>query len=93
MKCVITDRGKDGLRVKQAIREAGQQPMIPRRQGALFPGLLPHHQSRYQTRVAIEHFFARLQEHKRLALRFDKLDVTFFSFFVLAYLHLFHLLC
>ena len=67
--------------------------MIPRRQGALSPGLRPEEQPLYRTRVAIEHCFARLKENKRIALRFDKLDITFFSFFALAYLSVFRLLC
>lgn len=90
---IIADKGYDGLLVKQPIREAGQRPIIPRRRGALYPGLRSEDHPLYRTRVAIEHFFARLKEHKRLALRFDKLDVTFFSFFALAYLKIFQLLC
>ncbi|ATW30308.1 hypothetical protein BJP41_08275 [Candidatus Williamhamiltonella defendens] len=42
-----------------------------------------------QTRIAIERFFGKIKENKRLALRFDKLDVTFFSFFSIACLKLF----
>ena len=90
---MIADRGDDGLLVKPPIREAGHRPIIPRRHGALSPGLRPEDQPLYRTRVAIEHFFARLKENKRLALRFDKLDITFFSFFALAYLSVFRLLC
>ncbi len=48
---------------------------------------------KYQTRNAIERFFGKIKEHKRLALRFDKLDITFFSFFALACLKVFKLLC
>ena len=67
--------------------------MIPRRQGALSPGLRSEDPPLSRTRVAIKHFFARLKENKRLALRFDPLDIPFFSFFALAYLTLFRLLC
>jgi hypothetical protein len=81
------------LLVKQLIREAGHRPIIPRRQGALFPGLRPEDKPLYRTRVTIEPFFARLKENKRLALRFDPLDIPFFSFFALAYLSVFRLLC
>ncbi|MDR2539777.1 MAG: transposase [Chlamydiales bacterium] len=38
----------------------------------------------YRTRSAIERFFGRIKENKRLALRFDKLAHTFFSFLALA---------
>lgn len=93
MQYIIADKGYDGLLVKQPICEAGKRPIIPRRQGALYPGLRPVDQHLYRSRVAIEHFFARLKENKRLALRFDKLDITFFSFFALASLKIFQLLC
>jgi hypothetical protein len=39
---------------------------------------------RYQTRSNIERFFGEIKENKRLALQFDKLDLTFFSFFAIA---------
>jgi transposase len=48
---------------------------------------------KYATRFHIEHFFGKIKENKRLTLRFDKLDTTFFSFFALACLKVLHLLC
>ncbi|ACQ67834.1 MULTISPECIES: transposase [Candidatus Hamiltonella] len=36
-------------------------------------------------RSAIERFFGKIKEHKRLALRFNKLDITFFYFFAMAF--------
>lgn len=36
---VIADKGYDYLAVRQHLREACKVPVIPRRQGALFPGV------------------------------------------------------
>ena len=81
---IIADKGYDYYDVRILIRQAGKHPIIPRRKGAGVPGVLDQDKEKYKTRVSIEHFFGRVKENKRLALRFDKLDITFFSFFVLA---------
>ena len=76
--------------VQRLIREEGKYPIIPKREGAICPGV--RDKQKYQTHFAIEHFFGRLKENKRMALRFDKLDISFFSFFSLACLKILKLL-
>ena len=88
---IIADKGYDFSLVRQLIRAKEKHPIIPRREGAIYPGV--QDKDKYKTRVAIEHFFGRLKENKRMALRFDKLDITFFSFFALACLKILKLLC
>ena len=88
---IIADKGYDFSLVRKLIRSTGKHPVIPRRKGAICPGV--QDKQKYQTRFAIEHFFGRLKENKRMALRFDKLDITFFSFFALACLKILNLLC
>lgn len=88
---VIADKGYDFYDVRQLIRDHGKQAVIPRRKGAICPGV--QDKQRYKTRSAIERFFGKIKENKRLALRFDKLDETFFSFFALACFKIFCLLC
>jgi transposase len=88
---IIADKGYDFSLVRKLIRSAGKHPVIPRREGAACPGV--QDKQRYKTRFAIEHFFGRLKENKRMALRFDKLDSTFFSSFALACLKILNLLC
>ncbi|MEA9443939.1 hypothetical protein SK355_01030 [Candidatus Fukatsuia symbiotica] len=67
--------------------------MIPRCKRALYPGIQPKDKEKYKTRNAIERFFGKIKEHKRLALCFDKLDITFFLYFAIACLKVFKLLC
>lgn len=90
---IIADKGYDFSLVRQLIRAQEKHPIIPRREGAIYPGVQDKDKNKYKTRVAIEHFFGRLKENKRMALRFDKLDITFFSFFALACLKILKLLC
>lgn len=88
---LVADKGYDAYTVKKLIVDAGKKAVIPRRKGAVCPGV--QDKKRYKTRSAIERFFGKIKENKRLALRFDKLDITFFSFFALACLKVFKLLC
>jgi transposase len=88
---VIADKGYDCGKVRNQISAAGKIAVIPRKKGALYPGV--RDKERYKTRSAIERFFGKIKENKRLTLRFDKLDVTFFSFFALGCLKVLNLLC
>ena len=88
---VIADKGYDCYAVKKLVVESGKQTVIPRRQGALYPGV--QDKERYKTRSGIERFFGKIKENKRMALRFDKRDITFFSFFALACLKILNFFC
>ena len=90
---VIADKGYDYFAVRTLIRKAEKTPVIPRRANAIFPGLQDIYKPYYRTRSAIERFFGRIKENKRLALRFDKLSHTFFSFFALAAMKALGLIC
>lgn len=90
---VIADKGYDYSAVRSPIKKAGKIPVIPRRANAIFPGLQDVYKPYYRTRSSIERFFGRIKENKRLALRFDKLSHTFFSFFALAAIKSLRLIC
>jgi transposase len=88
---VIADKGYDCYAVRKTLRDFGKTPVIPRRQGAVCPGV--QDKERYKTRSNIERFFGKIKENKRLCMRFDKLDATFFAFFALATLKVLELFC
>lgn len=46
--------------------------------------VLPHHRGHYRHRHKIENCFARLKRYRRIALRFEKLLLTFLAFVQLA---------
>jgi transposase len=79
---VIADKGYDSNPIRRQIQRQGAQPVIPYKPSRLFPGT--YDQQLYRTRVHIERFFARLKENKRIHSRFDKLDITFTAFILLA---------
>ena len=91
MKFIIADKGYATVDVKQMIRSHGCQEVIPPKKNRCFPG--SYDKQLYKTRVKIEHFFSHLKEHKRLCMRFDKLDITFTSFICCAIMLMTHLLC
>ena len=76
---VVGDKGYGCAEVRNLIRKSNLISVIPRRQNAVCPGV--QDKERYATRSAIERFFSKIKENKRMALRFDKRDVAFFSFF------------
>ncbi len=88
---IIADKGYDYGIVRKAIRDLGKTPVIPRRQGAICPGV--QDKERYKTRSSIERFFGKIKDNKRLCMRFDKLDVTFLAFFALATIKTLKLIC
>ena len=90
---VIADKGYDYFAVRTPIKKAGKIPIIPRRSNAIRTGLQDIYKPYYHTRSAIERFFGRIKENKRLALRFEKLAHTFFSFFALASIKSLGLIC
>jgi len=88
---VVADKGYDCSSLTRSYQKTGEIPVIPRRKGAIYPGVSDR--ERYKTRHTVERFFVHVKEHKRLITRFDKLDATFFSFFALACLNVFKALC
>lgn len=90
---LIADKGYDYSAVRTPIKKAGKIPVIPRKANAVCPGLPDIYKPYYRTRSAIERFFGRIKENKRLATRFDKLKSTFFSFFALASIKALGLIC
>ncbi len=88
---MVADKGYDYGVVRKLITTAGKTAVIPRKTNAIVPGVRDPFQ--YNTRSAIERFFAALKENKRLVARFDKLDSTFFSFIALTCLKILKLLC
>ena len=88
---IVGDKGYDSANARQPMREAGIKPVIPRKINAPIPGV--QEPEIYKTRVKIEHFFGHVKEMKRMALRCDKLDLTFFSFFAMACIKVLKLLC
>lgn len=95
---VVADKGYDSGHVRNLIRDHGALPVIPPK-GIYVPAnsdLMPedfYDTETYRKRHVIERLFGRIKENKRIATRFDKLDITFLSFIALALLKAYKLLC
>ena len=95
---VVADKGYDSGIIRNFIKSKNSTPVIPLK-GVYLPvnSTLTtedfYDTKLYRQRHIIERLFGRLKENKRVAMRFDKLDCTFFSFIALALLKLYKLFC
>ncbi len=93
IKYMIAGKGYDDAALRISIRKAEKIPVIPRKANAIVPVYKKLTSLITVPKSAIERFFGQIKENKRLTLRFDKLDLTFFSFFALATIKALGLIC
>lgn len=75
----MTDKGYDSAANRQAARDRGTTPVIPRREnskhrGRFFPKRL------YRLRARIEQTIGKLKRFKRIAMRCDKTTTSYAAF-------------
>lgn len=82
---LVADRGYDAAHIRHWLRRCRIRAVIPRRRPATGRrcrrrGRLPHIEpARYARRNAVERFFGSLNEHRRVATRYQKYDAHFIS--------------
>ena len=79
---VIEDMGYDSDDHRAILRANNNVPVIPGRKNRTIPIL--YDEKLYALRKRIEMFFGKLKENRRLAVRYEKMDVTFLGFIALA---------
>jgi transposase len=79
---LLADRGYDSDPFRQALKEKGITPVIPGRKNRLEK--VDYDEYTYQERNAVERFFARLKEYRRIATRYDKTAMMFKGGLVMA---------
>lgn len=79
---VVEDMGYDSDEHRAFLRANNNLPVIPGRKNRKVP--IDYDKKLYALRRRIEIFFGKLKENKRLAVRYDKMDVTFLGFIALA---------
>ena len=77
-KALLTDKAYDSDKIVQAAQKRGMQVIIPCRVNRKEQRVLDLH--RYKARHMVENLFQRMKVFRRVATRFDKLDVTFLGF-------------
>ena len=98
IKYVVADKGYDTGKVRHIIKTNKAIPVIPPKGIYVLEGASLTPQDCYNTKIyrkrhIIERLFGRLKENKRIAMRFDKLDITFSNFIALALMKLYKLFC
>ena len=79
---VVEDKGYDSNKNRQDLMANNNIPVIPSRKNR--KEKIPYDKALYKLRQRIEIFFGKLKENRRLAMRYEKLDATFFAFIALA---------
>ena len=82
----VGDKGYDDDGFRDALKSWTILPEIPPRHNRR--GHRPYDQTVYAWRRRVENMFARIKENRRLAMRVDKLDLTFMDFIALALIKL-----
>lgn len=81
-EAVLADKGYDSGANRTAIRRQGAEPCIPARKNRTEPIAYDRHL--YKERNAIERYFARIKQYRRVATRYDKKAANFLGFVWLA---------
>ena len=79
---VVEDMGYDSNAHRQTLESAGNIPVIPGRKNRKVK--IEYDKEIYKHRSKVECFFGKLKENRRLAMRYEKLDLNFLSFIACA---------
>ena len=79
---VIMDRAYEGNETRQLALELGFEPVVPPVSTRVDPW--EYNRELYKRRNEVERLFRRLKGFRRIFSRFDKLDVLFLGFIVVA---------
>jgi transposase len=79
---VVMDRAYEGDETRELVAALGYVPVVPPKVNRLKPWT--YDRELYKRRNEVERLFRRLKGFRRLATRYDKLDIMFFAFIVLA---------
>ena len=75
---VLADKGYDSDANRAAVKAAGAEPCIPARKNRKVPVEYDRHL--YKERNAVERYFGRIKQYRRVATRYDKKAANFLGF-------------
>ena len=79
---IIEDNGYDSNKHRVYLTSNNNIPVIPGRKNRIEP--IDYDRDKFKLPSIIENFFAILKENRRLALRFEKSDLSFLAFIAMA---------
>jgi len=86
IKRFVADKGYDDDSLRDALKRSDITPEIPPRCNRVERRW--YDKTVYAWRRRIENMFQKIKENRRLAMRYDKLDITFMAFIALAFIKL-----
>ena len=84
-RALIMDRAYHGHQTRQRARDLGYDPVVP--PPSYRNPSWSYDRVRYRRRNEVERFCCRLKRFRRIATRYDKLDLIFLSFIHLALIY------
>ena len=81
---IVMDRAYEGDETRELVESLGHVPVVPPKSNRLEPW--EYDRELYKRRNEIERLFRRLKGFRRLATRYDKLDVMFLAFLTVAFI-------
>jgi len=83
-KCskMLMDKAYEGNETRNLVRSLDMFPVVPPKSNRKKPWR--YDKNLYKRRNEVERFFRRIKEFRRVFTRYDKLDVMYFSFILLA---------
>ena len=78
----MADKAYDSRKLIDAIHASGAQAVIPPRAKSQYPREFDPHL--YKARNLVERFFNRIKHFRRIATRYEKLDVRYAAFIAAA---------
>jgi transposase len=77
------DRAYEGDATRELAEENGFEPVVPSNPKRKVPW--EYDKEKYKRRNEVERLFCRAKQHRRIFTRYDKLDVIFMGFILLAF--------
>jgi len=76
---ILMDKAYEGDETRQCVVDLGMEPIVPPKANRISPWI--YDKEMYEKRNEVERLFRRLKGFRRVASRFDKLDLVF-RFFI-----------
>jgi transposase len=86
---VMADRGYDSDGFRRILKGNNNEPVIPGRKNRKEE--IGYDKEKYRKRSFIERIFGKIKENRRLTVRYEKSDINFLGFILVAFLKI--LLC
>ena len=84
---VVGGRGYDSDAFCRLLVSQNSEPVIPGRRNRKAP--ISYDEEKYKKQGLIERIFGKLKENRRLAVRYEKSDINFLGFILVAFLKTF----